>query len=82
MDLVFDRADKTLRLCEIKFSDAPASVVAGREFQTKLQLFDPEHARRLESVLIAAAGATDELRDGGYFDRILELEDIVQTQSA
>jgi hypothetical protein len=82
IDLVFDRADKTLTLCEIKFSEAPASVPVGREFQTKLQLFDPDHIRRIESVLISAVGATDELRDGGYFDRILSLEDIVQTQSA
>ena len=82
IDLVFDRADKTLTLCEIKFSEAPASVPVGREFQTKLQLFDPDHTRRIESVLISAVGATDELRNGGYFDRILSLEDIVQTQSA
>jgi uncharacterized protein len=82
IDLVFDRADKTLTLCEIKFTEAPASVAVGREFQTKLQLFDPDRTRRIESVLISAAGATDELRDGGYFDRILRLEDFVHTQSA
>jgi uncharacterized protein len=79
IDLVFDRADKTLTLCEIKFSDAPASVAVGREFQTKLQMFDPGRAHRIESVLIAAAGVTQELRDGGYFDRVLRLEDIVQS---
>jgi hypothetical protein len=28
--------------------------------------------------VIAAAGVTQELRDGGYFDRTLHLEDIVQ----
>jgi hypothetical protein len=78
IDLVFDRADKTLSLCEIKFSDVPVSVAVGREFQTKLQLFDPGRARRIESVLIAATGVTQELRDGGYFDRVLRLEDIVQ----
>lgn len=77
IDLVFDRADKTLTLCEIKFSDAPASVAVGREFQLKLQLFDPARTRRIESVLISAAGTTEELRDGGYFDRILRLEEIV-----
>ena len=55
INLVFDRADKTLTLCEIKFSDAPASAAVGREFQ-KLQMFDPGRARRIESVLIAAVG--------------------------
>src|ERR1700757_1415551 len=58
IDLVFDRADKTLSLCEIKFSDAPVSVAVGREFQTKLQMFDPGRTRRIESVLISAAGVT------------------------
>jgi AAA+ ATPase superfamily predicted ATPase len=77
IDLVFDRADKTLTLCEIKFSDAPASVAVGREFQSKLRLFDPGRKRRIESVLISAAGTTEELRDGGYFDHILRLDEIV-----
>ena len=77
IDLVFDRADRILTLCEIKFSDAPASVAVGREFQAKLGLFAPRHKRRIESVLIAAAGTTKELRDGGYFDRILRLDEIV-----
>lgn len=77
IDLVFDRADRTLTLCEIKFSDGPASVKVGREFQSKLRLFEPRQGRRVESVLISAAGATDELRDGGYFDHILRLEDMV-----
>lgn len=67
-------------MCEIRFSDVPASVKVGREFQRKLQLFDPGAARRVESVLICAAGATNELRDGGYFDHILRLEDIVRMQ--
>ncbi len=74
---MFDRADKTLTLCEIRFSDAPASVAVGREFQAKLRVFEPRRTRRIESVLISAAGTTEELRDGGYFDRILRLEEIV-----
>jgi hypothetical protein len=77
IDLAFDRADKTLTLCEIKFGDAPATVAVGREFQKKLQLFDPGRKHRIESALISAAGATKELQDGGYFDRVLRLEDIL-----
>jgi uncharacterized protein len=78
IDLVFDRDDKTLTLCEIKFTDTPISVAQGRQFQRKLQLFDPGRTDRIERVLISASGATEELRAGGYFDRVLTLEDIVQ----
>jgi hypothetical protein len=77
LDLIFDRADKTLTVCEIKFSDKPATVSIGRAFRRKLELFDPEGTRRIHTVLITAAGATDELAEGGYFDRVLRLEDIV-----
>lgn len=77
IDLAFDRADKTVTLCEIKFTDTPVSVAVGRDCQRKLSLFDMKPARRIESVLISSAGATQELRDGGYFDRILTLADIV-----
>lgn len=53
-------------------------MTVGRKFREKLQLFDPGQTRRMETVLICPAGATSGLRKRGYFDRFLELEDIVQ----
>jgi uncharacterized protein len=78
IDLVFDRADRTLTICEIKFTELPASVSVGRKFLGRLEMFDPARARRVERVLISATGATDELRNNGCFDHILQLDDIVQ----
>lgn len=75
-DLVFDRDDKVVTLCEIKYLSSPvdASVIA--EFEKKLSLFPSMPARSIHKVLITTEGATLALLGRHYFDRIITLSDI------
>lgn len=74
IDLVFDRADRVLTVCEIKYlqSKATRGIIAG--FERRLELFPNPKKATIQKVLITTEGADNELT--GYFDRILTLDDI------
>jgi AAA+ ATPase superfamily predicted ATPase len=78
-DLVFDRRDRVLTLCEIKMNTIPLSVKAAHDFERRLELFpkNRKSAKTVEKVLIAPGGITDELRDSGYFDSVITLTDLL-----
>lgn len=75
IDLVFEREDRVTTVCEIKYTETPDTVSVGTKFLQNLALFKPKPSHRIQRVLITVSGATDELRNGGYFDRILDLGD-------
>lgn len=75
IDLIFDRADRVLTICEIKYlqSKATRGIIAG--FERKLELFQNPKKATIHKVLITTEGADNTLT--GYFDRILTLDDIL-----
>jgi hypothetical protein len=75
-DLVYDRADRVLTLCEIKYTEAPAGLAVAREFARKLEAVKLPRRHTVQRVLVSAAGAESEVAGGGHFDRIVTLEDI------
>jgi hypothetical protein len=75
-DLVFDRSDKVLTLCEIKYSNAPVGMGVIREFEERLEKTPIETRKSIQRVLISVNGATEQLVEKSYFDRIITLEDI------
>ena len=77
IDLVFERADKTVCICEIKYTESQANVSVGREFAKKLALFPMKNNYQYQRVLISANGASQELSAGGVFDRIISVGDFV-----
>lgn len=75
-DLVFDRSDKVITLCEIKYSNAPVGPNVIREFEERLEKTPIETRKSIQRVLISVNGATEQLKEKSYFDRIITLEDI------
>lgn len=76
IDLIFDRADHVLTVCEIKYTQGKTGVDVIEEFEKKLRLM-PDHGRKtIEKVLISACGATEALLARAYFDQVITLEDI------
>lgn len=75
IDLVFDRADHVLTVCEIKYTQDKTGVEVIEEFEKKLRLMPRTAKQTIEKVLISASGATDALLGRAYFDRIIVLED-------
>lgn len=80
IDLIFDRADRVLTLCEIKYTQSKTGVEVIEEFEKKLRLMPDSGGKTIEKVLITASGATDSLLARSYFDRIITLEDIMSAK--
>lgn len=77
IDLIFDRADHVLTICEIKYLQSQVGVDVIDEFEAKLKLLPNSQSKTIEKVLIAANGASDSLKARGYFDYIIELKDLI-----
>jgi len=76
IDLIFDRADHVLTICEIKYTEGKTGTDVIEEFEKKLSQLPDLGKKTIEKVLITASGATDALLARAYFDRIITLEDI------
>lgn len=75
IDLLFDRADGVLTICEIKYTEGKTGTEVIDEFEKKLALL-PRSNKTIERVLITAAGPTEALINRGYFDRIITLGEL------
>jgi len=76
IDLIFDRADHVLTICEIKYTQSKTDTEVIDEFEKKLSQLPDSRRKTIEKVLVSASGATDALIARAYFDRIITLEDI------
>jgi len=81
VDLVFDRADHVMTICEVKYWENKVGVEVIEEFETKLRLIDNGKNKTIQKVLIMVNGITDALERRAYFDYVISLEDIVQGAS-
>ncbi len=77
-DLVFDRADRVLTVCEIKHTSAPVGTQAAKEFARRVEALDVPKRTTVQRVLVSPAGAEPEVERGGYFDRVLNLDDLMR----
>lgn len=75
IDLLFDRDDKVLTLCEVKYSQTPVSSKVIDEFEKKLQGLPNMKKKTIQRVLITNRGVDAALERRAYFDVILKLED-------
>lgn len=76
IDLVFDRADNVITICEIKYLQSPVDTTVIQEFEQKLNYFPHDKKKTINKVLISASGITKALADIHYFDRVITLEDL------
>ncbi len=75
IDLLFDRDDKVITICEIKYLQNKVGSEVIDEFSKKLDLFPNPKNKTVCKVLITVNGASDTLVNRNYFDDILELKD-------
>lgn len=79
IDLIFDRADHVLTICEIKYTIGKTETEVIDEFEQKLRLLPDLTGKTIEKVLISASGASEGLLAQGYFDRVITLDDIFKS---
>lgn len=75
-DLLFDRDDKVITLCEIKYVQAKIGVGIIEEFERKLSLFSYKGQKTIQKVLITTEGINDSLQNRHYFDYVILLKDL------
>ena len=80
IDLVLDRADDVVTLCEMKFTDAPFTITAryADELRNKLAVFREATGTRkaLRLVLVTSYGVNENAHARELVDEVLTLEDL------
>jgi hypothetical protein len=76
IDLLFDREDKVLTICEVKYSQTPLSSKVIEEFERKLQLLPNQRKKTIQKVLISNRGPDPSLQRRPYFDAFIQLDDL------
>lgn len=75
-DLVLDRDDKVITLCEMRYTQSPVGVSVIEEFERKLELFENKKNKTLQKVLVTIEGASQSLKNRHYFDHVITLDDL------
>ncbi len=81
IDLLFDRQDRVVTLCEIKYTRAAVGKKVIADIEKKIAYFPNPKNRVIEKVLISAQGADNTIVNSGYFDRIITLEELFVAES-
>lgn len=81
IDLVFDRDDQVITICEIKYLQSPVDISVIAEFERKLALFNNPRKKQIHKVLIAAYGVNQQVIARGYFDSILTIDDLFNPEN-
>jgi AAA+ ATPase superfamily predicted ATPase len=72
IDLLFDRMDHVITLCEIKYTRAPVGVEVIREVEAKVKEIEKFSKKTIQKVLIVKDDITQELFKSGYFYKIIQ----------
>jgi hypothetical protein len=80
LDLVFDRDDKVITLCEIRYLQGSVGVGVIQEFENKLALFENKKNKTLHKVLITTEGADNSLIRRAYFDDVITIDQLIENE--
>jgi AAA+ ATPase superfamily predicted ATPase len=79
VDLVFDRADDVLTVCEMKYSGNAVGVEVIASMKRKIELLQPlAKGKTIQPVLIVREHASQEVIDQGYFYKVIEARDFLR----
>lgn len=80
IDLLFDRDDQVITVCEIKYSINKISRSVIQDVEQKISLLDNPKKKSIHRVLITTNDAEDSIEAEGYFDRIITLDDLFEAE--
>ncbi len=78
IDLLFQRSDNVITVCEIKHLTKPVDKSVMAEVERKCDLLEVPRGYTIERALISLYGPSETLRETGYFDHSVTLEDILR----
>ena len=77
VDLVYDRRDSVITVCEIKYTDRPIGVEIIEEVERKVALIPNKKNKSIQTALITKSPASIELGNKAYFSHIISLDELV-----
>jgi len=77
IDLLYKRTDKVIVVCEIKYYKSPVTASVIKEVSRKIDLLKLPKGYSVEKALISLHGPDKALKESGYFDHHLSIEDII-----
>jgi AAA+ ATPase superfamily predicted ATPase len=77
IDLIYKRSDKVITVCEIKHRNVQVTTKVIPEVERKISRLKIPRGYSCEKALISVYGPNQALRDSGYFDHALTLDDIL-----
>ena len=75
IDLLFDRDDRVITVCEIKYTQTSVSAKVIDEFSRKFELLPDARHKTIHRVLITNGGIDASLQNRAYFDTVITLND-------
>ena len=82
VDLVFNRADHVLTVCEMKYSRRPVGIEVIAEMEKKISVLEPIAGRRtFQRVLIVRDKVSQQLAGSSYFYRIIEARELMENRN-
>jgi hypothetical protein len=79
VDLVFDRADNVLTVCEMKYSANTVGVEVIASMKRKVELLQPvAKGKTVQAVLVVRDRPSQDLIDQGYFYKVIEARDFLK----
>ena len=81
IDLIFERFDNTITVCEIKYLNDQITPKIIPEFEKKLSLLAVKKGITIEKALISQFGADKPLQESGYFHHNLCISDLFNSLS-
>ncbi len=79
IDLIFDRDDNVLTVCDIKYYQDTVDSRVIEPFEKKLQYLPDRDKKTIQKVLITTIGMEDALSRRSYFDRVILLDDFFRS---
>ena len=79
IDLIFDRKDSVITVCEVKYSDTPIGIDLIQETDRKLALIPNRKNKTIQKALITKSPPSQQLKDQAYLSHIVQLEELIGT---
>lgn len=77
VDLLFDRKDNVITLCEMKYSLTPVGMGIIKDVERKAEILKSKFKKKtIQKVLISRSSPTKDLAASGYFYRIIKPEEL------
>lgn len=80
VDLVYDRKDSVITVCEIKYTDDKIGIEIVEQVEEKIKLIPNKKNKTIQRALIVKSEPSQIVKDSGYFSHIICLDQLLKSE--